>query len=69
MSWFFKRAPGLKNSSLTELLCKDADNIDPGRVINISSTASVEAQSETALSSAGNGTWSCAYYLQFITVL
>ncbi|KAF9018409.1 rhamnolipids biosynthesis 3-oxoacyl-reductase [Hymenopellis radicata] len=45
-------------AGLTELLCKDSNNIDPGRVINISSTASVEPQSETALSSAGNGTWS-----------
>ncbi|KAK0210145.1 hypothetical protein DFS33DRAFT_1370705 [Desarmillaria ectypa] len=45
-------------STLTELLAKDSDAYDPGRVINISSTASVEPESEGVLSSAGNGTWS-----------
>ncbi|KAG7453148.1 NAD(P)-binding protein [Guyanagaster necrorhizus] len=45
-------------AGLTELLAKDSDAYDPGRVINISSTASVEPESEGALSSAGNGTWS-----------
>ena len=45
-------------SGLSDLLMKDADNIDPGRVINISSTASVDPRSESPLSSAGNGTWS-----------
>lgn len=43
---------------LTELLSKDAHNFDPGRVINISSTASVDPRSESALSQKGNGTWS-----------
>ncbi|KAK0474005.1 hypothetical protein IW261DRAFT_1342089, partial [Armillaria novae-zelandiae] len=45
-------------SALTELLAKDSDAYDPGRVINISSTASVEPESEHSLSSPGNGTWS-----------
>ncbi|KAJ7580807.1 hypothetical protein C8J56DRAFT_1057757 [Mycena floridula] len=43
---------------LTELLCKDSRNLDPARVINISSTASVEPRSEGLLSGPGNGTWS-----------
>jgi NAD(P)-dependent dehydrogenase (short-subunit alcohol dehydrogenase family) len=46
-------------AGLSELLAKDADNQDPGRVINISSTASVEPSAEGALSAGGNGTWSC----------
>jgi len=45
-------------AGLTELLSKDAHNFDPGRVINISSTASVDPRSEGALSRKGNGTWS-----------
>ncbi|KAK0441381.1 hypothetical protein EV421DRAFT_1891252 [Armillaria borealis] len=45
-------------SALTELLAKESDAYDPGRVINISSTASVEPESEHSLSSPGNGTWS-----------
>ncbi|KAE9396815.1 NAD(P)-binding protein [Gymnopus androsaceus JB14] len=45
-------------SELTPLLCKDSHNGDPARVINISSTASVDPQSEGALSRPGNGTWS-----------
>ncbi|KAF8172099.1 hypothetical protein BJ912DRAFT_1047353 [Pholiota molesta] len=44
--------------SLSDLLTKDSNNRDPGRVINISSTASVEPASEGLLSSDGNGTWS-----------
>jgi len=45
-------------AGLTPLLCKDSHNGDPGRVINISSTASVDPHSEGALSRPGNGTWS-----------
>ncbi|PBK62987.1 NAD(P)-binding protein [Armillaria solidipes] len=45
-------------AGLTELLAKESDAYDPGRVINISSTASVEPESEHSLSSPGNGTWS-----------
>ncbi|PPQ96450.1 hypothetical protein CVT26_005122 [Gymnopilus dilepis] len=45
-------------SMLSDLLAKDSTNLDPGRVINISSTASVEPGSEGALSAEGNGTWS-----------
>ncbi|KAJ7577374.1 hypothetical protein C8J56DRAFT_970719 [Mycena floridula] len=45
-------------AGLTELLCKDSTNMDPARVINISSTASVEPASEGYLSGPGNGTWS-----------
>ncbi|KAL9709769.1 hypothetical protein Ac2012v2_006821 [Leucoagaricus gongylophorus] len=46
-------------AGLTDLLVKDASAIDPGRVINISSTASVIPQCEGSLSDVGNGTWSC----------
>ncbi|KAF6758159.1 hypothetical protein DFP72DRAFT_1032148 [Ephemerocybe angulata] len=45
-------------AGLTEYLAKDANNADPGRVINISSTASVEPAAEGPLSADGNGTWS-----------
>ncbi|TEB31322.1 rhamnolipids biosynthesis 3-oxoacyl-reductase [Coprinellus micaceus] len=45
-------------AGLTELLAKDSNNADPGRVINISSTASVDPSSEGLLSADGNGTWS-----------
>ncbi|KIY71277.1 NAD(P)-binding protein [Cylindrobasidium torrendii FP15055 ss-10] len=45
-------------AGLTDLLIKDATSFDPGRVINISSTASVEPQSEGPLSPEGSGTWS-----------
>jgi len=45
-------------AGLSDLLMKDANNLDPGRVINISSIASVDPQSENPLSSEGNGTWS-----------
>ncbi|KJA19100.1 hypothetical protein HYPSUDRAFT_44559 [Hypholoma sublateritium FD-334 SS-4] len=45
-------------AGLSDLLTKDSTNVDPGRVINISSTASVEPASEGALSAEGNGTWS-----------
>ncbi|EAU81947.1 rhamnolipids biosynthesis 3-oxoacyl-[acyl-carrier-protein] reductase [Coprinopsis cinerea okayama7 len=45
-------------AGLAPLLKKDATNQDPGRVINISSTASVEPAAEGALSADGNGTWS-----------
>ncbi|KAJ4474817.1 rhamnolipids biosynthesis 3-oxoacyl-reductase [Lentinula aciculospora] len=45
-------------AGLTELLCKHSHNRDPGRVINISSTASVDPRAEGALSRPGNGTWS-----------
>ncbi|EKM76446.1 hypothetical protein AGABI1DRAFT_115784 [Agaricus bisporus var. burnettii JB137-S8] len=45
-------------AGLTDLLAKDATNLDPGHVINISSTASVDPHCEGALSEAGNGTWS-----------
>ncbi|KAF8626274.1 hypothetical protein AX15_004947 [Amanita polypyramis BW_CC] len=45
-------------AGLAPLLAKDSTNQDPGRIINISSTASVEPQSEGVLSSEGNGTWS-----------
>lgn len=46
-------------AGLSDLLSKDSTNLDPGRVINISSTASVDPQSEgSGLSDLGNGTWS-----------
>nr|GAT52995.1 predicted protein [Mycena chlorophos] len=45
-------------AGLTDYLTKSASPTDPSRVINISSTASVDPQSEGALSDAGNGTWS-----------
>jgi len=46
-------------SNLTPLLEKDATATDPGRVINISSTASVHLRAEgSGLASPGNGLWS-----------
>lgn len=45
-------------AGLTDLLAKDSTNADPGRVINISSVASVDPASEGSLSADGNGTWS-----------
>jgi len=45
-------------AGLSELLSKDSTSLDPGRVINISSTSSVDPQSEGHLSSAGSGTYS-----------
>ncbi|CAK5281012.1 unnamed protein product [Mycena citricolor] len=45
-------------SGLTDCLTKDATSTDPGRVINISSVASLDPHSEGELSDAGNGTWS-----------
>ncbi|KAJ7611776.1 hypothetical protein FB45DRAFT_1009600 [Roridomyces roridus] len=45
-------------AGLTDYLSKGASNVDPGRVINISSTASVDPHSEGPLSDVGNGTWS-----------
>ncbi|KAJ7084869.1 hypothetical protein B0H15DRAFT_951355 [Mycena belliarum] len=45
-------------AGLTDYLAKGATAYDPGRVINISSTASVDPHSEGPLSDAGNGTWS-----------
>jgi NAD(P)-dependent dehydrogenase (short-subunit alcohol dehydrogenase family) len=49
--------------SLTDLLTKDANNLDPGRVINISSVSSFETNVESSLSLEGQGTWSCKDYL------
>ncbi|KAM6500991.1 rhamnolipids biosynthesis 3-oxoacyl-reductase [Amanita muscaria] len=45
-------------AGLAPLLTKDSTNEDPGRVINISSTSSIDPQSEGVLSDEGNGTWS-----------
>jgi NAD(P)-dependent dehydrogenase (short-subunit alcohol dehydrogenase family) len=44
--------------ALVDLLSKDATSYDPGRVINISSVASLTAASETALAGDGTGTYS-----------
>ena len=52
--------------SLTPLLEKDATATDPGRVINISSTASISFIAEgTGLSPPGHGLWSCESTLRF----
>ncbi|KAG2132858.1 NAD(P)-binding protein [Suillus bovinus] len=45
-------------SGLSTWLAKDASAFDPGRVINISSVASVMPSVESLLSADGNGTWS-----------
>ncbi|KAI4525729.1 hypothetical protein EV122DRAFT_275710 [Schizophyllum commune] len=45
-------------AGLADLLAAGANAMDPGRVINISSTASVEPHAEGPLSQDGNGTWS-----------
>ena len=55
--------------SLSDLLSKDSNNVDPGRVINVSSTASVEPASEGSLSGQGNGTWSCTSMRIFILLI
>ncbi|KAG7086390.1 hypothetical protein E1B28_002347 [Marasmius oreades] len=43
---------------LTDLLSKDSNSYDPGRVINVSSVASVSPDAQTVLAAKGNGTWS-----------
>ncbi|KAJ3104634.1 hypothetical protein HDU97_009025 [Phlyctochytrium planicorne] len=45
-------------TALLPLLQKDANNVDPGRVINISSVAGTSAIAEMDLAAAGYGTWS-----------
>ncbi|GBE89778.1 rhamnolipids biosynthesis 3-oxoacyl-reductase [Sparassis crispa] len=46
---------------LTDLLAKGSTNVDPGRVINVSSVASLIATStETSLAAKGSGLWSYA---------
>lgn len=46
--------------SLADLLAKDSVATDPGRVINISSVASVNAHAEgSAVADKGMGLWSC----------
>ncbi|KAF7353867.1 hypothetical protein MVEN_01072400 [Mycena venus] len=45
-------------AGLSNYLIKDSTSTDPGRVINISSTASVLTHCETPLSDKGNGVWS-----------
>ncbi|KAK7438466.1 hypothetical protein VKT23_018080 [Stygiomarasmius scandens] len=47
------------SAGLTPLLtASSGGSLDPSRIINISSTASVEPSSESPLSRPGNGTWS-----------
>ncbi|KAJ7500367.1 rhamnolipids biosynthesis 3-oxoacyl-reductase [Mycena galericulata] len=45
-------------AGLSDYLTKEATSLDPGRVINISSTQSVDPNSEGPLSGPDNGTWS-----------
>ncbi|OAX36735.1 NAD(P)-binding protein [Rhizopogon vinicolor AM-OR11-026] len=45
-------------SGLSAWLAKDASALDPGRVINISSVASVTPHAESMVSADGQGTWS-----------
>ncbi|OJA19214.1 hypothetical protein AZE42_06772 [Rhizopogon vesiculosus] len=45
-------------SGLSAWLAKDASALDPGRVINISSVASVTPHAESMVSADGHGTWS-----------
>ncbi|KAJ8591471.1 NAD(P)-binding protein [Rhizopogon salebrosus TDB-379] len=45
-------------SGLSAWLAKDASALDPGRVINISSVASVSPHAEGLVSADGSGTWS-----------
>lgn len=47
-------------AGLSDLLAKESDSYDPGRIINISSMASITARVEGELSSPGHGTWSYA---------
>ncbi|KAJ8087287.1 hypothetical protein PM082_006117 [Marasmius tenuissimus] len=45
-------------AGLTDLLQKDSNSYDPGRVINITSTSAVLASAESKVSAEGNGVWS-----------
>ncbi|KAJ7709767.1 hypothetical protein B0H17DRAFT_999171 [Mycena rosella] len=45
-------------SGLSDYLSQGSTSVDPARVINISSTSSVNPHSEGPLSDQGNGTWS-----------
>lgn len=46
-------------SALSDLLAKDATNVDPGRVINISSTSGLDPRaSDSPLAATGSGLWS-----------
>ncbi|KAL4251044.1 NAD(P)-binding domain superfamily protein [Abortiporus biennis] len=46
-------------AALTDLLAKDSNNLDPARVINVSSIASLVAVSnDSTLASSGHGLWS-----------
>lgn len=46
-------------ASLTELLSAGADNMDPGRVLNVASVAGISAQAEdSGLGAEGTGLWS-----------
>ncbi|KAJ7491006.1 hypothetical protein FB451DRAFT_1514315 [Mycena latifolia] len=45
-------------AGLSDYLAKGSTAHDPGRVINISSTSSIDPHSEGPLSDVGNGTWS-----------
>ena len=46
------------STALFPLLHKDATNLDPGRIINISSIAGIGSVAETGVSAPGNGTYS-----------
>ena len=46
-------------SSLTDALAKDSNNLDPARVINISSIAS--RLTSSTLTIEGHGVWSCSW--------
>lgn len=47
-------------AGLTPLLAREATNINPGRVINISSVAGLDPKTEDSeLSAPGMGLWSC----------
>ncbi|OBZ77116.1 Rhamnolipids biosynthesis 3-oxoacyl-[acyl-carrier-protein] reductase [Grifola frondosa] len=45
-------------AALTDLLAKDSTNLDPGRVINISSVASFLTVASAMVADAGHGLWS-----------
>ncbi|CAG8706566.1 6854_t:CDS:1, partial [Acaulospora colombiana] len=52
-------------NSLTDLLAKDATSTDPGRVINVSSVASISVSAaDSRLAGEGHGLWSCEFSLE-----
>jgi NAD(P)-dependent dehydrogenase (short-subunit alcohol dehydrogenase family) len=66
------KAPFYLTAGLLPLLAKGArGNRDPARVINISSTSSVQPMVETPLGEEGSGIWSCkpSFYMRYTEII